>query len=74
MDDDEAAVIRFLAKHGIPYPILMGDAKLGESFGGVYGLPQSFLIDTQGRIVFRNVGELDLEALRSQIEGLIGIH
>ena len=74
MDDDEAAVIRFLAKHGVPYPILMGDAKLGESFGGVYGLPQSFLIDTQGRIVFRNVGELDLEALRSQIEGLIGIH
>jgi peroxiredoxin len=74
MDDDEAAVKRFLAKHDVPYPILMGDAKLGESFGGVYGLPQSFLIDAQGRIVFRNVGELNLEALRSQIEGLIGIH
>lgn len=74
MDDDEAAVKRFLAKHGVPYPILMGDAKLGESFGGVYGLPQSFLIDAHGRIVFRSVGELNLEALRLQIEGLIGVH
>jgi thiol-disulfide isomerase/thioredoxin len=74
MDDDEAAVKRFLAKHGVPYPILMGDAKLGESFGGVFGLPQSFLIDAHGTIVFRSVGEPNIEALRSQIKGLIGIH
>jgi thiol-disulfide isomerase/thioredoxin len=74
MDDEESAVKHFLAKHDVPYPILMGDAKLGKSFGGVYGLPQSFLIDAHGKIVFRNVGELNLEALRLQIEGLIGIH
>jgi hypothetical protein len=40
----------------------------------VYGLPQSILIDAHGRIVFRNVGELNLEALRSQIQALLGIH
>jgi thiol-disulfide isomerase/thioredoxin len=74
MDDDDTVVKRFLAKHAVPYPILMGDAKLGESFGGVYGLPQSILIDAHGKIVFRNVGELNLEALRSQIQGLLGIH
>jgi cytochrome c biogenesis protein CcmG/thiol:disulfide interchange protein DsbE len=74
MDDDDAVVKRFLAKHAVPYPIVMGDAKLGESFGGVYGLPQSFLIDAHGRIVFRNVGELNLEALRSQIQALIADH
>ncbi len=73
MDDQEAAVKRFLAKHDVPYPILMGDAKLGKSFGGVYGLPQSFLIDAHGRIVFRNVGDLNLETLRLRIESLIGI-
>jgi len=74
MDDDEAAVKHFLAKYSVPYPILMGDAKLGESFGGVFRLPQSFLIDARGRIVFRSVGEPNIEALRSQIEDLIGIH
>lgn len=74
MDDDETAVKRFVAKHNVSYPILMGDAKLGESFGGVFGLPQSFLIDARGRIVLRSVGEPDMEELRSQIESLIGVH
>jgi thiol-disulfide isomerase/thioredoxin len=74
MDDDEATVRRFVAKRGIPYPIMMGDAKLGELFGGVFGLPQSFLIDARGRIVYRSVGEPNIETLRSKIAGLIGIH
>jgi cytochrome c biogenesis protein CcmG/thiol:disulfide interchange protein DsbE len=74
MDDDETAVKRFVAKHNVSYPILMGDAKLGESFGGVFGLPQSFLIDAHGRIILRIVGEPNMEALRSQIESLIRVH
>jgi cytochrome c biogenesis protein CcmG/thiol:disulfide interchange protein DsbE len=74
MDDDETAVKRFVAKHNVSYPILMGDAKLGESLGGVFGLPQSFLIDARGRIVLRIVGEPNMEVLRSQIEGLIRVH
>jgi cytochrome c biogenesis protein CcmG/thiol:disulfide interchange protein DsbE len=74
MDDDEGDVKRFVAKHGVAYPIIMGDAKLGELFGGVFGLPQSFLIDARGRIVYRSVGEPNIETLRSKIAGLIGIH
>jgi cytochrome c biogenesis protein CcmG, thiol:disulfide interchange protein DsbE len=73
MDDDEGAVKRFIAKHRVEYPIVMGDAKLAESFGGVYGLPQSFLIDTQGRIVYRSVGESSIEALYSKISALTGV-
>jgi peroxiredoxin len=63
MDDDEAAVKRFVATHDVSYPILMGDAKLGESFSGVFGLPQSFLIDARGRIVLRSVGEPNMEGI-----------
>jgi cytochrome c biogenesis protein CcmG, thiol:disulfide interchange protein DsbE len=74
MDDDEGDVKRFAAKHAVAYPIIMGDAKLGELFGGVFGLPQSLLIDAHGRIVYRSVGESSIETLRSKIEGLIGIH
>lgn len=74
MDDDEASVKRFVAKHGVPYPIVMGDAKLGELFGGVFGLPQSFLIDARGRIVYRSVGEPNMKTLRAKIADLIGTH
>jgi cytochrome c biogenesis protein CcmG/thiol:disulfide interchange protein DsbE len=74
MDDEQGGVRRFVAKYGVGYPIVMGDAKLGESFGGVYGLPQSFLIDTQGRIVYRSVGQSNIETLHSKISALIGTH
>jgi cytochrome c biogenesis protein CcmG, thiol:disulfide interchange protein DsbE len=74
MDDDEGGVKRFIAKHRVAYPIVMGDAKLGESFGGIYGLPQSLLIDAQGRIVYRSVGQSNIEILRSKLSALIGIH
>src|ERR1700743_82895 len=67
MDDDEGGVKRFIAKHEVAYPIVMGDAKLGQSFGGVYGLPQSFLIDAQGGIVYRSVGQSNIETLHSKI-------
>ena len=48
MDDDSAPVKRTLRKYGIVYPVVMGDAPLGELYGGVLGLPQSYLIDASG--------------------------
>lgn len=75
MDDDAAPVRRLLAKHPLAYPILMGDAKLGEAFGGVLGLPCSYLIDTEGRIVARFRGESDLKQIEVQIKALLpGLH
>jgi len=75
MDDDAAPVRRLLAKHPVAYPILMGDAKLGEAFGGVLGLPCSYLIDTEGRIVARFRGENDLKQIEAQIKALLpGLH
>jgi peroxiredoxin len=72
MDDHEGDVKRFIAKHSVAYPVVMGDAKLGELFGGVFGLPQNFLIDARGRIVYRSSGVPNIETLRLKIENLIG--
>ena len=37
MDDDSAPVKRAYQKYRMNYPVMMGDAELGESFGGVLG-------------------------------------
>lgn len=74
MDDDPRAAGRYLKTHPVPYPIVMGDAELARSYGGVYGLPVTLLIDPGGRIVFRSVGEPQLAALRSRIEASIRAH
>jgi peroxiredoxin len=71
MDDNEVPVHRFLARHPLAYPVLMGDAKLGEAFGGVLGLPCSILIDAQGRIVARFQGESDLSEIEARIKALL---
>lgn len=71
MDDDAAPVKRAYEKYHLNYPVVMGDAQLGESFGGVLGLPLSYLIDPDGRVIGRYQGELDLKKLESQIKSLL---
>lgn len=46
----------FAAKFGINYPLVMGDEKVVAAFGGVEGIPTTFLIDRHGQIRDRKVG------------------
>ena len=71
MDDDAVPVRRLLARQPVSYPVIMGDAELGRTYGGVLGLPVSFLIDTEGRIVARLQGETDLYQLEARIKVLL---
>jgi thiol-disulfide isomerase/thioredoxin len=71
MDDDAASVRAFLAKRPVAYPVVMGDAALGERFGGVLGLPLSYLVDAQGRVVARYQGEADLAAMEAKLKELL---
>ncbi|MHB8478078.1 MAG: TlpA family protein disulfide reductase [Steroidobacteraceae bacterium] len=73
MDDDAAAAKRFIARHPSSYPILLGDAELGESFGGVFGLPLTYLIDPKGRIVARYQGNGDLAKMEAKIKALLAL-
>jgi thiol-disulfide isomerase/thioredoxin len=71
MDDDPEAAKRLLTRRPVAYPVVMGDAALGESFGGVLGLPLSFLIDTHGRLVGRYPGGGDPKTLEARIKALL---
>jgi thiol-disulfide isomerase/thioredoxin len=71
MDDDAGSARQFLKQYPVAYPIVVGDAKLGESFGGILGLPTSYLIDARGRIVARYRGESNLQQMEAQIQTLL---
>lgn len=71
MDDEPAPVKSAVRKYHVTYPIVMGDDKLAGLYGGVLGLPLSFIIDSSGHIVARYQGESDLTRMQSQIEGLL---
>jgi len=71
LDDDAKAVPPFYEDHKMNYPVAVGDAKLAESFGNILGLPVNFLIDRDGRIAARHLGEADLPQLENEIEALL---
>jgi thiol-disulfide isomerase/thioredoxin len=57
MDDASKEDIASFAKDmGVNYPILIGKESVGQEYGGVNGLPESFLIARDGHIVDRIIG------------------
>jgi hypothetical protein len=53
------------------YPVAMGDVKLGDRYGGVLGLPMTFLIDRHGEIRAEFQGETDLNKIKTQLQSLL---
>jgi peroxiredoxin len=57
MDDASKEDIRKFAKDmGVNYPILIGKESVGDQYGGVPALPESFLIGRDGKIVDKIIG------------------
>lgn len=46
----ESSVRKVIEKTGINYPVVMGDTKISQDFGGIYGIPASFLVDQSGNV------------------------
>lgn len=71
MDDDPALARQACRKLKLNYPVAMGDAKLGELYGGILSLPITFLIDTHGDIRARYEGEADLNQMERRLQSLL---
>jgi cytochrome c biogenesis protein CcmG, thiol:disulfide interchange protein DsbE len=67
MDDDVAPVQKAARKLQFTYPIVMGDEHIGEQYGGVLGLPITYLIGPDGKVIARYQGETDLNQLEAKI-------
>ena len=66
--DTEAAAKKFLAELGDPFTLIGADRKgrVGIEWG-VYGVPETFVVDGQGRIIYKHIGPIQ----GSDIEGKI---
>jgi len=71
MDDSPDPVHEFYRQFKINYPVVMGDAKTGELYGGVLGLPIAFLIGRDGRIQVKHIGAVNLTMLEGEIVKLL---
>ncbi len=71
MDDDPELAHRLARKLGLNYPVAMGDEQLGHLYGGVLGLPLTYIIDRNGVVRARFQGEADLKAMEAQVKALL---
>jgi len=53
------------------YPVVMGNAQIGELYGGVLGLPIAFLVARDGRIYAKHIGATDPSVFEREIVGLL---
>ena len=66
--DNSAAAQRFLGRLGNPYTAIGADTSGRVALDlGVYGVPETFVLDGQARVVYRHVGPLDTAALKTKI-------
>jgi cytochrome c biogenesis protein CcmG/thiol:disulfide interchange protein DsbE len=71
VQDKDDAARKFMEQFGFTFPNAMDvGGKVAVNYG-VYGVPETFLIDKKGRIRERKVGAVDGEALRGHVERLL---
>ena len=63
-------VKKFATKHGINYPILMGNREIAKKYGNIRSIPTTFLIDRQGRIATKYIGYRAKEVFEKGLKSL----
>jgi thiol-disulfide isomerase/thioredoxin len=58
VDSDPAKARTYMAEHGYSFPAAMAGAASKRWFGPQKGLPELFVVDGDGRIVFHETGEM----------------
>ena len=71
MEDRNSALRDFYRKYKMNYPVVAGNEKIAEAYGGILGLPTSFLIGRDGRIRAKYPGLADFAKLEQEIIALL---
>lgn len=70
--DQRDTAMQWLKQFGNPYEtsIVDADGKVGIDYG-VYGVPETYVIDKQGIIRYKHIGPVTIESLKNKILPLI---
>ena len=72
LDEEGYEVVKpYTEEMNINYPVVLDDYSYGEKLGGIFMVPTTYLIDGQGIIRARRVGEISKDDLGSRIDKLL---
>jgi len=64
-------IYTFALSNGMNYSVLMGTDDIALKYGGISGIPTTFIIDKSGKIVNRFEGFRSKEVFESEIKRLL---
>jgi thiol-disulfide isomerase/thioredoxin len=71
MDNSPEPVREFYREFRMNYPVVMGDERISELYGGILGLPTTFVIGRDGRIYSKHVGATAVSDIEEEIRQLL---
>ena len=69
--DEPEKVQAFARQNGMNYPVLLGSDEISMKYGGIEGIPTTFIIDRDGKIVNRFEGFRPREVFEAEIKQLL---
>jgi thiol-disulfide isomerase/thioredoxin len=73
VDENPKALVGFDKEAHIEYASLLTSEQAEEAFGGIVGLPTTFVVDRQGKVFKSYVGEVDRDELEADIQALLAV-
>jgi peroxiredoxin len=70
-DPPQQELQAFMSEFRMNYPVMRQHTELEESFGTLWALPTSFVIDRRGGLCSKHVGPFSKEDLEREINGLL---
>ena len=72
MDDSPEPVQSLYRQFKMNYPVALGNARLGELYGGILGLPITYVIGRNGDIAAKYIGATDVAVIERRVQDLLG--
>ena len=74
LDEEGPEVVKkYVTEHNVSYKIVMGTEDTAEIFGGVIGLPTSFMVDRDGKFYSMHRGLVGKDVVEREILELLGL-
>lgn len=71
VDQEKNVVQKMVERKSINYPVVMADDAVTRDFGGVYGIPTSFLVSKKGTVVKKYTGYIPHSVLVKDLKQVI---
>ena len=73
MDDEPGPVVEFYKQFKMNFPVAVGNQRIGELYGGIFGLPTTFLIGRDGRIYAKHTGAPSPSVIEDEVQQLLAM-